>query len=143
MPDGKTVTIKIETVAGNTSGAKKVISDLEKEVLESQKRVQANSRATDRAILQSHTASTNAAKTNVKSQANEFIRSMKQMEGEAKKSATGIRSSIESAFSGAFGGGLVGGAIGGFAGSIVGSIASQFAQIPGLLLCLKHSWTKR
>jgi len=127
--DGKTVTIKIETVAGNTSGAKKVVSDLEKEVLASQKRVQANSRATDRAILGSQTASTNAAKANIKTQANEFIRNMKQMESEAKKSSGNIQGYLK----GAFGGGLIGGAIGSFAGSIATSVMSQFAQIPAFL----------
>lgn len=131
--DGKTVTIKIETVAGNTSGAKKVVADLEKEVIASQKRVAANRKATDRAILSSMTATNNAAKSQAKQQANDFIREMKRMESEAKRSATSIRGSIENALSGQFGGGLAGGAIGGFAGALVGQFASAFAQIPSIL----------
>lgn len=125
MADGRKVQVIVDVVQGK-AGGKKAIDDLEKDVIASQKRITANSKATDRAILTSQQATVNAAKAASKQKANDFLSALKQMETGAKTSSKNIRSSLESAF----GGGLIGGALGGFAGGLFGSITAQMAQLP-------------
>lgn len=138
--DGKTVTIKIESVAGKSNGAKRVLDDLEKDVLASGRRVAANARQTDRVVAESKKASVRSMEADVRrleaaekraarESANSFLASLKQKEAAARSSATGMRSAMESAF----GSSAIGGFVGGFAGSIVAGFASQVAQLPSIL----------
>ena len=129
MADGKKITIHIETVQGNTSGTKKTLAELEREVIASQKRVEASRKSTARTIHASVQAETNAEIKEAKRKANEFIGELRRVETErkrlevgAQKSATSIRGYLNSAF----GGGL----IGGFAGGLFGSVMAQMAQLP-------------
>ena len=103
---GKKVEIVIDVVQGKTGAAKKLVDDLEKDVLASQKRVAAAHKATDRAIAESQKQTVNSAKMNAKSSADAFLRELERMKSGAKQSATSIQGSLKDAF----GGGLIGGA---------------------------------
>ena len=126
----RSVTIKVDIVSdpNGSQKTKRIIGELERDVIASQKRVQSSSKATDRAIAESQKQTVNAAKLNAKSQADNFLREMKRMETGAKSSSASIQSSLRSAF----GGGLIGGAVGGFAGSIVASFTAGLAQLPSI-----------
>src|SRR6185369_3311625 len=104
MPDGRTITIKIDSVAGNNSGAKKVVSDVEKEVIQSQKRVEAATKATNKAVEANEKATANARIKENKRVANDFLSTLKSMEGESKKSSSTIIASFTGAFAGSFAG---------------------------------------
>lgn len=127
MADGK-FEIKVDIISDpNAKGkAKRIVDDLERDVIASQKRIAASSKATDRAILSSQKTASDASTRIAKQQASELIRELKRTESAAKTSSTSIQGYLKSAF----GGGLIGGAIGGFAGGIAGQITSQLSQLP-------------
>lgn len=129
MPQ-RTVEIKVDIISdpNGTAKVKRIVTDLEKDVIASNRRTEASRKATDRAILASQQATASAAKSASKTQANALISDLKRMESEAKKTSGNIQSYLKSAF----GGGLIGGAVGGFAGGIVASFASQVTQLPSL-----------
>ena len=130
MADGK-FEIKVDIISDPNGKAKvkSAIGDLEREVLASQKRIQAGSKATDRAIEASQKAVSSSASRQAKQQANEIIRDLNRTESAAKKTSFSIQGYMNSAF----GGGLIGGAIGGLAGSIVASFSAGVAQLPSIM----------
>jgi tape measure domain-containing protein len=122
----RTVTVKIETVAGNNAG-KKVIADIEKDVEASNKRIIAGKKTTNRIIEEADKAQARSARTVAKQQADDFIRELKRIENERKRierESTSFRSST----SAAFGGGLVGGFIGSAAISGISKATSLVEQ---------------
>lgn len=126
----KSIDIKVDIISdpNGTGKVKGQIDKLEREVIASAKRIEANKKATSRAIIQSEEAITRAATKEAKSRANSLINELRKTEREVKTSSTSIQGYINSAF----GGGFIGGAVGGFAGSIVASFTSQLAQLPAI-----------
>lgn len=126
----KSIDIKVDIISdpNGTGKVKGQIDKLEREVIASAKRVEANKKATSRAIIQSEEAITRSATKEAKSRANSLINELRKTEREVKTSSTSIQGYINSAF----GGGFIGGAVGGFAGSIVASFTSQLAQLPAI-----------
>lgn len=103
MADGK-VQIIVDVVAGSGAAAKakKPVEDLEREVIESQKRISQAGRKTDEAILKSQTARIKAEKTANKAGVDEFIKSLHTKESAAKESARRLQSTFKDVFAGTF-----------------------------------------
>lgn len=120
MADGRTIKVSVDIVQGSTGGSKKAMIDVERDVAASQQRIEANTKKTDAAINASKRASAAAQIKENKTIANDFLRTLKNMESEAKASSSRVNSSFSSAFKG------------GFLGSLTGIISSQLAQLPSM-----------
>lgn len=110
MADGRRVQVVVDVVSGKTNGRQQ-ITDIERDVIASGKRVEQARRTTDRVIMASQNAVEREAKRAAKAEADAFIRELKRIEHERKRLETETRKSLTT-------GGV-------FAGSFLGSVTAQ------------------
>lgn len=124
------VEIKVDIVSdpNGTAKSKRLVGDLEKDVIASQKRIEANKKATTRAIIQSEEAMTRSSSANAKAQANAFISELNRTKAAAKNAGGEIQTSLNNAFKGF----TIAGAVGGLAGGLVASFTAGLSQLPGI-----------
>lgn len=126
----KGIDIKVDIISDPNGSAKvkREVDKLEKEVIASNKRVQANKQATSRAIIQSEEAITRSSTAQAKVRANAFIAELNRTKTAAKSAGNEIQKSLDNAFKNV----TVAGAVGGLAGGLVASFTAGLSQLPSI-----------
>lgn len=125
MADGRKINVVVDLVTGKTAEPKKAVGELEREVIASQKRIEANAKRTQKIV-------TDAEKTRVKEAINQekiLERSRKQIASNFISTVNETAKKSQSIFQSAFGGAFFG-TLGGFA---VSKLASAFSALPSVI----------